>query len=147
MKTGRYDLTAEISVECDDTNKGNNIDRKEIMIKGNEETKKEEPEPEKSESKEQTILQSTAAKKDTASEAKSQQPSKPEQSTEEPDNLIELKPQGNKKSETPITANVMQNPENSGLIYQSSNEKARGWIMIFLLTLSILLNIVLIWKR
>ena len=150
LKPGSYDLTAEISVECDDTNKGNNIDKKEIMIKGTEEAKTEkskEPEPEKSEGKEETILQSTAAKKDTASEAKSQQPSKTKQSTEEFDNVIELKSQNNKKSETPITANAMQNPENPELAYESSNEKARGWIMIFLLTLSVLLNIVLIWKR
>lgn len=33
------------------------------------------------------------------------------------------------------------------VIYESSNEKAKSLIMIFLLVLSILLNIVLIWKR
>lgn len=149
LKPGDYKITAEISVECDDTNKGNNIDKKEIMIKGTEEAKtkkSKEPMAKKSEGeKEQTSPQSTAAK-NTVSEAKSQQPSKPKQSVEEFDNVIELKSQNNQKpKETQtITSDTIQNPE---IVYESSSERARGWIMIFLLTLSILLNIVLIWKR
>src|SRR3989338_6568570 len=42
------------------------------------------------------------------------------------------------------TANAVKNTEN---IYISSSEKAKSLIMVFLLALSILLNIVLIWKR
>lgn len=153
LKPGSYDLTAEISVECDDTNKDNNIDKKEIMIKGAEGAKtekSEEPEPKKSESIGETILQSTTAKKDTASEVKTQQPSKPRQSTEEFDNTVELKSQNTEKKiqgQQAVTANVIQNPENTEIVYESSGERAKQWILIFLLTLSILLNIILIWRR
>jgi hypothetical protein len=151
LKPGVYEITAEISVECDDTNKDNNIEKKEITIKGDGEAKKEEPKPaKKSEGKdeEQTSLQSAAPKIDTAPEPKNRQPaSNPKKPAEEFDNVVELNSKNNKKPETTITANAIQNPENSEIVYESSSERAKGLIMVFLLTLSILLNIVLIWKR
>jgi hypothetical protein len=150
LKPGSYGLTAEISVECDDTNKDNNADKKEIKIKGSEDSKEEGKEPAKKSAKnnEDASLQSTAAGSAIISGQKNPQTSsKPKKSTEEFDNVIELNSQNNKKSETQITANTIKNPENPELVYKSSSERAKGWIMIFLLTLSILLNIVLIWKR
>ena len=150
LKPGSYELTAEISVECDDTNKDNNADKKEIKIKGSEDSKEEGKEPAKKSAKnnEDASLQSTAAGSAIISGQKNPQTSsKPKKSTEEFDNVIELNSQNNKKSETQITANTIKNPENPELVYKSSSERAKGWIMVFLLTLSILLNIVLIWKR
>lgn len=56
---------------------------------------------------------------------------------------INLKPQNAPKSNDSPQASFL----NGKVVYESSNEKAKGLILIFLLTLSILLNIVLIWKR
>ena len=42
-----------------------------------------------------------------------------------------------------ITGNIV----NYGIIYESSTEKAKNLILIFLVILSILLNVVLIWRR
>lgn len=148
LKPGSYEITAEISVDCDDTDKDNNIDKKEITIKGTEEAKTEKNEghePKKSENKEQQTSLQSATKKNSVSESKSQQSLTKSNSAEELDNIIELKSQNNQKiQEASITANAIQNPE---LVYESSSGRAKGWIMVFLLTLSILLNIVLIWKR
>ena len=149
LKPGTYEITAEIKVDCDDTNKDNNIDKKEVTIKGDEAAKKEEepmPAAKKTKKIEQADLQDASSER-TASEPKSRQPSsKPKKSTEEFDNVIELKAQNSQKTKEikSISSNAARNPE---VVYESSNEKAKGWIMIFLLTLSILLNIVLIWRR
>lgn len=157
LKPGDYEIIAEISVECDDTNKDNNVDKKEITIKGEAEktdetkssnNKKTEPIKAEEQDAEKTSLQSTIPKRNAASEPKIQQSSTNPKSAEEFDNVIELKAQNNNKAKETqaITSNTIQNTQN-GVVYESSNERARGWIMVFLLTLSILLNIVLIWKR
>lgn len=157
LKPGNYEITAEISVDCDDTSKDNNVDKKEIKIKGEaektEEAKTSSKKTESAKAEEQdvedTSLQSATPKRSAVSEPIQQKPSS---STiikaENFDNVIELRSQSSQKAkETMATANIVKNPEKSEIVYESSSEKAKGWIMIFLLTLSILLNIVLIWKR
>ena len=46
-----------------------------------------------------------------------------------------------------LNAERWKNPENREIIYASSSEKAKSLILIFLLTISIVLNIILIWRR
>lgn len=147
LKPGSYEITAEISVDCDDTSKDNNVDKKEIKIKGEiEETKSSRSKNDGTETKKRN-----EEKLSTNSNAENTITAKAKKSitNEEADNTIELKSQNSRKiRETqPITSNTIQNPQNPEMVYASSNERAKGWIMIFLLTLSILLNIVLIWRR
>lgn len=44
-----------------------------------------------------------------------------------------------------ITGNILV--ENNGIVYKSTTEKTKSFIPIFLIILSVLLNVVLIWKR
>ena len=149
LKPGSYAITAEISVECDDTNKDNNVDSKNIKIKGNVEEKSDKSKSEETEitskkTENQDIKQITPSSQNTIE-------TKPKKSaaSEEFDNTIELKSQDNQKSQQvqSATGNTIQNPQNTETVYESSGERAKQWIMIFLLTLSVLLNIILIWKR
>lgn len=152
LKPGSYKLTAEISVECDDTNKGNNADTIEIKISGetddtgSKKTKKEDAGKNALETIESAgtdkISSGQAARANQNSvKTESKIPSPPE----EVENTIQLKSKDTKKSQKPqLTASAVQE---QNLAYESSNEKAKGLIMAFLLALSILLNIILIWKR
>ena len=144
MKPGNYEITAEISVECDDTNKDNNIDKKEIKIKGEiEKANNKESKNEDIEAKTENTLTNDADNKQTATK-----PAKtaPKTTDEEIENTIQLANKNTQKIQEskPITSSTIQTPQ---IVYESSNERVKGWIMIFLLTLSILLNIILIWKR
>ena len=146
LKPGEYEITAEINVECDDTNKDNNVDTKEIKIKGEiEETKNKESKSEDIEANKQT---QNEEKSSITSNTKNIITTKAKKSitNEEVDNTIQLKTQNTKKIQEsqPITSSTIQTPQ---IAYESSNERAKGWIMIFLLTLSVLLNIILILKR
>ncbi|MDP3766106.1 MAG: hypothetical protein Q8R04_06355 [Nanoarchaeota archaeon] len=144
LKSGNYEIIAEINVECSDTNKDNNIDRKTIKIKGEKEekpVKKIESEDTKIKNKDETnnevnneqtkVLQKPIPKKSIQSE--------------EIENVMQSENKNNQNiQELPSAAVIAQVPET---VYASSGERAKQWIMIFLLTLSILLNIILIWKR
>lgn len=142
LKPNKYEITAEISVECDDTNKDNNIDVKTVKITDGEEAKTEE------DSKNTEIKKETPNEEQTQTSSSTKNviaQSKKPTISEETDNTIELKSKNNQKiQELQSTAAIIQSPEH---VYESSNEKVRNLIMIFLLTLSILLNIILIWKR
>ena len=143
LKPGSYEIIAEVSVQCDDGDKGNNKDIMEIKIKGeNEETKAKKSKSENQEAvnnkingKEQTPTSQNAMT------TRSKQPT----ASEETDNVIQLNNKNNQKShQLQATTYAIKQPE---VVYKSSNEKAKGMIMAFLLTLSVLLNIILIWKR
>lgn len=162
LKEGVYRITSRIDVGCDDTNKGNDVDFKIIKIreKNNKtadaanqsiqntfiedkpaNTTKNNPANEsltdwKNESISQTAFNQTP-KSNISYEKET------EQSAEE-DNVIHLMSNGDKKTEAELTAAAVQKSET---VYESSNEKAKGMIVIFLLILSVLLNIILIWKR
>lgn len=152
LKEGGYEITAEINVECDDVDKGNNIDAKKIKIKGDKEQKSKESKSEaakkiikanKIDNMETTQNKATNEETDTIN-----QKTKPRKliSNEETDNVIQLadkKGQENKELQQ-STAYAIKSQQ---IVYESSNEKAKALIILFLLTLSILLNIILIWKR
>ena len=141
LKPGEYKITAEINVECDDTNKDNNVDTKEIKIKD------EIEEPKNNENKSKDIEANT--ENTLASDADNEQiatKTTPKTADEEIENTIQLTDKNTQKIQEsqPITTSAMQTPQ---IVYESSNEKAKDLIMISLLSLSILLNIILIWKR
>ncbi|MEK6828413.1 MAG: hypothetical protein AABX78_03615 [Nanoarchaeota archaeon] len=144
LKPGEYEITAEINVECDDTNKDNNVDTKEIKIKGEiEETKNKESKNEDIEAKAKNTLTSDADNEQITTKT-TKIISKT--TDEEIENTIQLANKNTQKIQEsqPITSSTIQTPQ---IAYESSNERAKGWIMIFLLTLSVLLNIILILKR
>ncbi|MBI2541988.1 hypothetical protein HYV80_04730 [Candidatus Woesearchaeota archaeon] len=146
LKPGEYKITAEIKVECDDTDKSNNEDEKEIEIKGEikEKTSKSSKNDEETADEGTGGEQRQQTAKTTQTAAK-EKPSK--QATEELENTVELKSQAvQRNKELPATANIISN-EKIETVYASSNERAKGWIMALLLTISVLLNIILIWKR
>ncbi|MBI2649782.1 hypothetical protein HYX04_00545 [Candidatus Woesearchaeota archaeon] len=142
LKPGEYKITAEINVECDDTNKGNNADTKEIKIKGaTQEAINKKAKTEDAEEAVNTLASNVEKEQITLKTAKTA--AKP--ADEETENTIQLANKNTQKiQQQPMTANTAQAPE---IAYESSNDKAKGLIMVFLLTLSILLNIILIWKR
>ncbi len=151
LKPGEYKLTAEISVECDDTNKNNNIDTKKIKISGDsDETKPKDTAEDPEEDTNTASIKNTEPKNTNQDiEQIETKPSKKARATspkiEESDNVILLAANANKNIQKPkIKAPEIQKPET---VYESSTEKAKGLIMIFLLSLSVLLNIVLIWRR
>src|SRR3989338_628835 len=139
LKPGEYEIKAMIEVECDDSDMENNKDTKKITIEG------EKEETTASKSKSEDI---EAENKDTANNEINKQ-AETKQATAKPiqdeDITIQSTNKNPKNQAIPLaTANAVKNTEN---IYISSSEKAKSVIMVFLLALSILLNIVLIWKR
>lgn len=128
VDAGRYKITAEINVECSDINKDNNIDAKKIKIEGgNKATAKRGGKDVKSVNNGISNKNVTRAGSYTRNIITAQ-PKKPVL-----DGVAAQK-----------KAAVIENPEQ---IYASSNEKAKEFTIIFLLVLSVLLNIILIWKR
>lgn len=144
LKPGEYKITAEISVECDDASKDNNEDTRKITIKGaTQDTANEEAKSEDTETEAVNALAGNAEKEQiTAKTAKTI----PKPADEEAENTIQLTNKNTQKIQQPqpITSNTIQAPQT---VYESSGERAKTWIMIFLLTLSVLFNIILIWKR
>lgn len=142
LKPGEYEIIAEIKVDCDDANDGNNKDTKTIKIKGeideDKKGKNEDTNDDAEASKETSSKKQAQATQSTA--IKQQKPD----ITEETDNVIQLNTNNKNNQKPQITAYDVQQPQ---IVYESSNEKAKSLIMIFLLTLSILLNIILIWRR
>ncbi len=148
LKPGEYKITAEISVECDDINKENNLDSKMILIKGEEgnytvnlddarinKSSSQDAGPTNSENygySEQDQIQPPQKALDKLGEY------------DEPENAVQLSAKDFKEQQTPPNANKIQKPQT---VYESENEKIKSLTVIFLLAISILLNVVFIWKR
>ena len=155
LKGGEYKITAEINVDCDDANQNNNIDTTTIKIKGEKQdakstkSKTEKPPQDTSNNIETTEIKNNENSNDEIRLATANKPqakkSTAKSTTQDEENTIQLSAKSaQKNAELTSTAHAVQS---SQVVYESSNEKAKGLIMIFLLTLSILLNIALIWKR
>ena len=139
LKPGDYEIIAEIKVQCDDKDEGNNVDRKSITIRGNavEEENKNEDAPEKEDAIEDTVPNEIKRPITIASPKPILQPAA--------DNTIQLNLNGkNKDQQVKLQGDSIKSGE---IAFESSSEKAKGLVMISLLALSILLNVVLIWKR
>ncbi len=165
LNPGEYKIIANINVECNDINKDNNIDTEKIIILGEEETKAKNGSSDiqneikinitKSEEietkKNDTDAQNEVNINKIISETRNQSANKKieniiQQTTikklieNEEENIIQL----SKNTQNKIQSVAIVQPET---VYESSNEKVKNLIIIFLLILSILLNIILIWKR
>lgn len=141
-----YEIKAEISVECDDTNKGNNVATKEIKIKGEKKAKVKEEDDKGSNADDAGKIEEKKSNKKAAQPEVRKTISEKAVLKAEPENIIYLKPEKTQKAAVHqvIKTPVLKNPQAA---YESSNEKVKRWIMIFLLALSILLNAIFIWKR
>lgn len=156
LKEGIYKITSRISVGCDDINKGDNVDVKTIKIGEaseemnvaiNQDTGKNIPAEEKS----SNIIKNEMANDLLPNKLPENKTSLANQSVElmakddeGNDNVIQLKEDINEKNEMKLAADAVKE---TNIAYESSNEKAKNLIMVSLLALSILLNIILIWKR
>ena len=153
LKEGQYKIISRIDVECDDINKDNNADIK--IIKINAENK------EMTNAVNQSNIQNNfveykmnnSIKNETTSPVVINQAVENKTVLEneseklianEEDNVIQLKSANNKKVEVKSTTDAVKK---TGIVYESSNEKAKNLIIVFILALSVLLNIVLIWRR
>ena len=151
LKEDEYKIKAEIRVECNDTYTNNNIDVRIVTIKEKDKEANKTIDQssnqdsfieEKTENtiKNETIIQSAV---DEKHENKNPNENKTEElMPSQEDSIIQLKDSNEGKNE--LTAAAVQEPK---IVYESSNEKAKELIIIFLLSLSILLNIILIWRR
>ena len=160
LKENEYEIIAAINVTCDDLNKNNNIYIKRIkIIKNKQETTNNKNNNQAAEQNISNSLQGAinesnnsvaqSNKEEITNNKFVNQDQQNNQSSgtanEEMENTIELHPTNNQKNQLqPTTINAVQEPI---IIYESSNEKAKNMIIISLLALSVLLNIVLIWKR
>ena len=152
LNEGSYKIISEIIVGCDDINKEDNTDTETITIK-----------PENTE-----ILEANIAVQQLILENPEQQNAMPqiqenklannretnesqnneslqEYASKEYENTANLINEGNQEISIP-TGDIIKNP-NKEYAYVSSNEKAKNLIIYFLLAISIVLNIALIWRR
>ena len=153
-----YEIIAEIAVGCDDTDNSNNKDTKPIKIKGVKREETTSSETEEAESTDDEIekveLTSTKTRKneiitimpqDTTPKEPKKEEGIEEEKEAETQNTIQLTGKdGNREINIQPTARAVQNEE---LVYASSNEKAKELMLVILLILSILFNIILIWRR
>ena len=165
LNIGKYILVSSIDVKCDDFNKDNNQDSKTIKIilpqeknkfaKNNSDEAINQaslagPPISKMEANNKTSNQSAKNNSgDLKNTAQIKEDKKIQQ--EQFDNVIQLKSEVSNADENKITANIAKEPKkehyNSKVVYESSSEKSRKIILISILALSVILNIVLIWKR
>lgn len=128
LKEGVYEIKAEISMLCSDFSKENNIDERNMLIKTSLNNSQEimiEKETEKAMQNPSIIILESYNHNETNSEIAN-----------------------NKNNPIEETKTFQQeNKKTNKIIYESSNEKAKDLILIMLLAISIILNIILIWKR
>ena len=152
LKEGEYKLTAEINTECNDTNKENNIDIKLITIKSGNAESIDIP----------VVNNNPVLKLNIESQlADNASPRKAENAENSSSNENGFRDQVNHK-ETNVTCPIQENASKDSKpiptsnvakenvyesVFESSNEKAKNLIVYLLFGTSILLNVVLIWKR
>lgn len=137
LKEGVYKLIATIDVACNDTKKDNNADFRLVKITNqNSAVNKENNNP--------TIISSAIEIQNNQTTKNTPIAQQKEKYDYEAENTIMLQAKDGRKGKDlkPITTAVQES-----VVYESSNEKSKNLILIFLLALSILLNIILIWKR
>jgi len=122
LKEDEYKITAEIKTECDDANRENNIDVKLITIKSGSAEHIEIP----------VVNNNTIQKLNIEIEANNA--------------ACPIQENASKDSKPIPTSNVAKETVYEP-VYESSNQKAKNLIAYLLLGTSILLNVVLIWKR
>lgn len=154
LKEGDYRIISEISVDCNDVDKSNNIDSENFAIASaaNENSQQD--------SKEEILI---AQNQPASSVPVENVPAENNPVTAVAENKMNIEnntnelPAAQKPTEydNEITLlnsdeesdNVPQDSSNPESIYESSNEKSKQIVLYVLLGFSVLLNIILIWKR
>lgn len=162
LNEGSYRIISEIIVGCDDINKGNNIDAKEIKIKSEnaevqeanvemqqlilEDNEKQNTTPQTQENKDtmQSIQENELSNNPPMNESQNNE-TQNQVNTKEYENIANLKDETEQESSVRAIEPTKQNKEEYA--YVSTNEKAKDLIIYFLLAVSIALNIMLIWRR
>lgn len=154
LKPNEYKITAKIDVECNDIDKNNNVYVRLITIEStnpqstktqevvanninNSVDKNIEEKPVNTKSIDTIQTQNKTNENDLKIQAIPQNQDMAE------DNFIHLKMQASDEKNNSITASAVK-PQ---IAYESSNEKSKQLVLYSLLGLSILLNIILIWRR
>ncbi len=153
LNGGDYRIVSEISVDCDDINKGNNMDFKIIRIKSEKIITQDtnittQQSTEENWQPQQNFMQQTQENKlinNSATESQNNVTQNLENNAKEYENTVTLKNENAQESGTPTAELVKSYREE--YTYVSSNEKAKTLIIYFLLGISIVLNVVLIWRR
>lgn len=150
LKEGTYKIISEIIVGCDDMDKEDNTDIKTITIRP-ENTEMQEANaaasPVEEVQEQQTAMKQSQETKSTSSQLINEtqdNQSLQENKAKEYENTANLL--SDNAQESSISAKPVKNPDKN-YEYESSSEKAKNLIMPFLLAISIILNIALIWGR
>ncbi len=154
LKPNEYKITANIYVTCNDVDKNNDVDLRLIKIIEESEQSKQQNDQNKitaNNNIENNNDNSENPSKNTSTNNIQQIDEKQNNETEqikqdpnyEEDNIIHLKKEANNQNNL-ITSDVISQPE---IVYKSSSQKTKELILYFLLGLSVLLNIILIWRR
>ena len=160
LDQGEYKITAEIFVECDDIEKTSNIDVKTFKIIGeniredfDENDAGTQPDIQQQLTQEQTI-QSNETKNysitnEIISNEKATNDENIQQSQIQAQNTAAVVANENFDNVINLKEDLEENVVNmqSDIVYESSNEKTNKLIIYSILGLSVLLNIILIWKR
>lgn len=152
LKEGQYKLTSEIIVDCNDIDKSNNIDSENFAIAS------AASEPPQQDSKEEILI---AQNQQASSVPVENVPEENKSIIQIVENKVNIK---NGSDEVNLTQkpieysneitllnsdgeSAQQDSTKPELIYKSSNEKSKEIVLYVLLGFSVLLNIILIWKR
>ena len=151
LNEGSYKIISEIIVGCDDMNKEDNTDTETITIKPENmeisEVNTAASPVEEVQEQQNTMPQTQENKLTNNPEINESQnnESPQEYKAKEYENTANLRNEDNQEISIP-TGEIIKNP-NKEYAYVSSNEKAKNLIIYFLLAISIVLNIALIWRR
>ena len=151
LKEGQYTIISEIIVECNDVDKSNNLASKNFIIK-NSINKSDQSD------KNNIPIQKDVPQQEIQNNSSEQQIiSNPSENTIMKNNtsetLIPQKTSENNQTEIKSFDNEIRNNEATGnsaktnLVYESGSEKSKQIVLFALLGFSVLLNIILIWKR
>ncbi len=157
LKPDNYRIISNIDVECNDEQKENNHYIKPIKIKSESSDQIQEKKIDKNQETYATLTlgPTTETKNLTQNEIKNNPENKSNNEIQERhtnesiqpieyDNEITLAADNPNSKLGEISADAVKEPK---IVYESGNAKSKNLVVIFLLALSIMLNIVLIWKR
>ena len=149
LKEGRYKIVSEINVDCNDIDNSNNIDSKQFIIKNSGAQDQQKTENNvfiQNSSTESPVLNNLS---ENIFNNNNLTPIAKNDSNE----IILSQNANNSQKEIPLFDNEIQNKyitanaAKSELAYESSNEKSKEIVLFALLGFSVILNVILIWKR
>lgn len=151
LDAGEYTITAYINADCDDKNMEDNRATKKVSITD----EKKEVVPKSSKQQEKPVESGKKKIKKSLNPANAEIQSaeiKPQAKKAAP-NLTKRNDAATKSAamakspQIPAISNAPSAIPTGAVVFESSGEKSRNWVLGSLLAVSIILNVVLIWKR